>query len=196
MPSSTHNLSDQIILDQFKQINSQSIYWGFPVCLLSTHNPDNYEQNVSVYSSFYVYKNIVSIATTLDSVTYKNLTMSDRAILCVPSHAMVPLIKEIGSKKFTPKEKMDIINKSRFKHVESDKFKNLVVFKDSELVLELTVLKITNYENNNFVNINFEINKVSANTNIIDKNGIINSKKISPVNIKFREYYKLDKKPL
>ncbi|QHX36033.1 hypothetical protein STIUS_v1c04790 [Spiroplasma sp. TIUS-1] len=196
MPNSTNNLNDQIIVDQFKQINSQSIYWGFPVCLISTHNPDNYEQNVSVYSSFFVYKNIVSVATTLESLTYKNLTMSDRAILNVPSHAMVPLIKELSKKTHTPKEKKKIIDNSRFKYVESDKFKNLIVFKDSELVLELSVLKIINYENNNFVTINFMINKVSANENIIDKNGIINSKKISPINIKFREYYKLDKKPL
>lgn len=196
MPNSTNNLNDQIIVDQFKQINAQSIYWSFPVCLISTHNPDNYEQNVSVYSSFFVYKNIVSIATTLDSLTYKNLTISDRAVLNVPSHAMVPLIKELNRKTFTAKEKKEILNKSRFKFIESEKFKNLIVFKDAELVLELSVLKITNNEANDFVTINFIIDKVSANENIIGKDGIIDPKKISPINIKFREYYKLDKKPL
>ncbi|WP_338983063.1 hypothetical protein [Spiroplasma endosymbiont of Othius punctulatus] len=194
MPNSI--TSDQIIVDQFKQISAQSIYWGFPVCLISTHDPDTYEQNVSVYSSFFVYKNIVSVATTMDSITYRNLTNSDRAILNVPSHAMVPLLKQLNLKQHTPKEKREVLEKSRFKFVESDKFKNLIVFKDSELVLELTVLKITNFEANNFVTINFTIDKVSANENIIGKDGIIDPKKISPLNIKFREYYKLDKKPL
>lgn len=181
-----------------KKLETKTIYWGFPVCLLSTLNPKGYT-NVTPISSIYNVNNLIMIGINTTSKAYENIKLNKKLILNVVPSNMWEDIEKIAN--YTSSETNinktqnfieNKLTKTNLKLVPSnfgiDYIQNTTLY--IEAIFEDELVK------DGMANVCLSVKNIYANSELINNDEIIDEVKFGVLIYQFRKYKKINTKEL
>lgn len=179
-----------------QQIQLNSLYYGFPVALLSSWDQVKQRTNITPISSVWSLEDQVVIGLGSNSQAFQNLTLTRGAVLNIPNQNLWQQIEKIANT--TGKQHVPDYKKARGYSYCPDKFQlgsftretakfvKAEKIKECPIQVELAVKDIT--LRSNFAIIEAEILASFVEQDILKAKKKINNQKWHPLFYKFREY--------
>ncbi|WP_339022495.1 hypothetical protein [Spiroplasma endosymbiont of Crioceris asparagi] len=172
---------------KFIKIKSQSIQWGFPIALLNTYNNEKQIEEVTIVTSLMNFKNFIVVALQKNSSAYKNILSSENAVLNILDENNYRRV----DKSYKTKEPIN-----SWLTVSESQFANLSRYEECPISMDLYAENISSVDAESVHFVRFKIKNVFVKQDCLDEEGYIIDKNIRPLIYKFRNYYRLEKKPI
>ncbi|AOG60849.1 hypothetical protein SHELI_v1c09000 [Spiroplasma helicoides] len=181
----------------YEKINSKTIYWGFPVCLITSID-ENKITNITPISSIYNVNDTLMIGINVNSKAYANINLNKNIILNIIPENMWSQVENIA------KYSSNIDNKNRLYTNEKDKigkFKLIQSHFDDIKYIDNSLIYIEAQYNekivaNGIANINYIVKNIYVKKDLLDDDKYIIEDKLDVIIYQFRNYKKLSKKVL
>lgn len=183
-----------------KKINFESLYYGFPVILLTTIDNEGVT-NITPISSSWVLGNNIVIGLGTQSKSFENLKLIPEAVLNLPDKSLYKKVEKIapytGNRHINNKQSAVAYEYSNNKFFTGDftPEKSINVrpekIKESSIQIETKLIKINSRDW--YAIIELEVISVYAFENLITNSTYIDPDKWHPLIYNFRKYYGLSK---
>ena len=181
-----------------KKVNIDTLYYGFPVFLLSSIDNNGTTNIAPITSSWSLGENIV-IGLGTDSKTYENLKFIPEAVINLPDAKLYKNVEKIApysGKEILKSEKLNLgytysKEKIELSEFTLEKSKDVRPLKIKECPIQIEV-KVSNINIRDwYAIIELKVLSVYAVENILDVENYIDSEKWKPLIYSFRKYYEI-----
>ncbi|AUB31239.1 flavin reductase [Spiroplasma floricola] len=182
----------------YQKLNTKTLYWGFPIVVISSLNDKN-KTDITPISSIYNVNDSIMIGLNISSKAYENIKLNKKAIINIVPDSMWSNIEKIA--KYTAKKTNDQKTKNYIEDKTKEGNFNLLNSEHEIQFLEGTLLYIVvEYIDelvvNGIANICFNVKEIYVDAELLDENNYILDDKFNILLYQFRKYKKINKESM